>query len=111
MFYCIFIGKLDGVDLMADPKNMKFLSRTEVKRLNALATHSTVKGAAQSLGIAAQTLYNWQSNLKKRYKKRRGWINSILAQTRRGGCLENLLTERNRMAPPDSEEEEWEEEY
>jgi len=89
---------------MAASKKMKFLSETEVKRYDALANYNTVKAAALSLGIAPQTLYNWMSNVKRRYRLRRGWINSTLAQTRRGGCLKNLLTERNRMEPPDSEE-------
>ena len=95
---------------MSETKKMKFLSQTEVKRYDALANYDSVKAAAGSLGIAPQTLYNWMSNIKKRYRKRRGWINSTLAQTRRGGCLKNLLHERNKMAPPYSEEE-LEEEY
>jgi transposase-like protein len=96
---------------MGRSKSHKFLSETEVKRYDALATKNSVKAAALSLGLAPQTLYNWMTNVKKRYRLRRGWINSTLAQTRRGGCLKNLLTERNKMAPPDSEDlEEWEEE-
>ena len=98
------MSKVDGVSVMAEPKRMKFLSQTEVKRFDALATHNTIKGAALHLGIDPQTLYNWKAHLKRRYRKNRGWINSVLAQTRRGGCLENLLTERNKMQPPDSEE-------
>ena len=97
---------------MSGSEKYRFLSETEVKRYNALANWSSVKEAAISLGIAPGTLYNWMSNIKKRYRKRRGWINSTLAQTRRGGCLKNLLTERSKMQPPDSEDleedEEWE---
>ena len=92
------------MSVMSNPEKKKFLSETEVKRYDALANYDTVKAAALSLGISPQTLYNWMSNIKKRYRKRRGWINSTLAQTRRGGCLTNLLTQRNKMEPPDSEE-------
>jgi len=110
-FYFVSGVRINGGSMMAESKRKRFLSETEVKRYDALASHDTVKAAAHSLGIVPQTLYNWMSNIKRRYRKRRGWINSTLAQTRRGGCLKNLLTERNKMELPDPEDlEEWEEE-
>ena len=90
---------------MDERRQHKYLTKKEQEYTDALARFNTMKAAAASLGIEAQTLYNWKSELKIRYKKKRGWINSILAQTRRGGCLKNLLQVRKQMAPPDSEEE------
>jgi len=98
------IRRFNGGDEMVDPERYKYLSETEVKRFDALANFDTVKAAAKSLGIAESTLSNWKSAIKKRYRKRRGWINSVLAQRNRGGSLANLLNERNKMAPPDSED-------
>ena len=90
---------------MDEGRQDKYLTKKEREYFDALARFTTIKAAAGSLGIEAQTLYNWKSELKLRYKKKRGWINSVLAQTRRGGCLKNLLKVRKQMAPPDSEEE------
>lgn len=83
----------------------KYLTKKERKYFDALANFNTIKAAAASLGIANSTLYNWKCELKKRYKRRRGWINSVLSQTRRGGNLADLLTERKQMSEPDSEED------
>lgn len=97
---------------MSERRHYEYLSQTEVERYNALARFDSVKAAAEFLKLSPQTLYNWMSQIKKRYKKRRGWINSTLAQTRRGGCLKNLLHERRMMELPDTLEgiEETEEE-
>lgn len=92
-------------------RQQKYLSNREVERYTALANAVSVKEAAVKLGIAPQTLYNWMSHVRKRYKKRRGWINATLAQTRRGGCLANLLKERRQLAPPDLDDMEEEEEF
>lgn len=90
---------------MSDRRQHKYLSITEVERYDALAHFDSVKAAAVHLGLAPQTLYNWMSAVKKRYKKRRGWINATLAQTRRGGCLTTLLHSRRKMKPPDTLED------
>ena len=91
---------------MVEKKKSKYLTKKERDYTNALAKFNTIKAAAGDLGIEAQTLYNWKSELKKRYRKKRGWINAILAQTRRGGCLKNLLKARRQMELPDTEEDE-----
>ena len=79
----------------------EYLSETERLRFDALANHSSIKEAASSMGLTPSTLYNWKSNVKARYRKERGHINAILAQTRRGGCLRNLIHERKKMRPPE----------
>jgi len=83
---------------------MKYLTQKEIDFFDAQAQFDTVKAAATFLGISPGTLYNRRMNIRKRYRKRRGWINSVLSQIRRGGSLTNLLTQRNKMAPPDSED-------
>lgn len=88
---------------MGESKRHRFLSENEVKRFDALANFDTVKAAAHHLRVSPQTLYNWRTNMRKRYRKWRGWINSVLSQTRRGGSLKDFLTERNKMEPPESE--------
>lgn len=92
--------KSRGVN-MSDRRHHKHLTPTEVKRYDALAHFDSVKAAAIHLGLSPQTLYNWMSQIKKRYKKRRGWINSTMAQARRGGCLKNLLKERKIINSPE----------
>lgn len=89
----------------------KYLTKKEREYCDALANFDTEKAAAEELGIAVGTLYNWKSRLKKRYKKERGHVNALLAQTRRGGNLANLLTERRKMSPPDSMTIEEEEDF
>ena len=96
---------------MSENKRLKYLTVKEIEFFDAQARFDSVKAAAQFMGISPGTLYNRRKDLRKRYRKRRGWINSILAQTRRGGCLKNLLTQRNKMQPPDSEEDLDEEEF
>jgi len=84
-----------------------FLSKLERKYFDALANHSTIRDAAHALGISPQTLYNWLYNLKKRYKKKRGWINAVINQKRRNKLIANALSER-RPLEENVEEEEFE---
>jgi len=91
---------------METKKVSKYLSKTERLRFEALGRFDTIKAAAVHLGLDPQTLYNWLYKIKKRYKEKRGWINSVMAQQKRGGCLTNLLHTRKKMKPPDDLEEE-----
>jgi len=92
---------------MTEPEQDRYLSKTERRYFDALATYDTMKLAAEKLGIKAGTLYNWKLSLKKRYRRKRGWINAVLAQTKRGG-LKAFLTEKKPLAGADEEEEEEE---
>lgn len=89
----------------------KYLTETEKKRFDALARFDTVKAAAVFLGIEPSTLYNWIWNLNKRYQKRHGWCNAVLAQRRRGRLLRKLLSKHKReplkAVGEKEEEEEW----
>jgi FixJ family two-component response regulator len=84
------------------------LSKTERKYFDALAEHDTIKSAAVALGISAQTLYNFLYNLKRKYRKRRGWINSIISQKRRNELIRDVLSEKVELQEPGSEEDEGE---
>lgn len=90
---------------MVDKTTSKYLSKREKAIFDALANWDTIKAAAHSLGLSPSTLYNWRSDLKDRYRKRRGWINAVLAQTKRGGKCADLLQEKRQMKPPDKDEE------
>lgn len=84
----------------------KFLSETERKYFDALAQYDTIKTAAtKGLGIEPQSLYNFLYNLKKRYRKRRGWINAIIAQKRRSSLIDNVLTEKVPLEKPEEGDE------
>jgi transposase-like protein len=96
---------------MSKQSESVFLSKLERKYFDALANHSTVRDAANALGISPQTLYNWLYNLKKRYKKKRGWINAVINQKKRNPeLLGKILTEKKPMKEIEeelSEEEEF----
>jgi hypothetical protein len=80
----------------------EFLSETERKYFDALARYDTIKMAAtEGLGIDPQTLYNFLYNLKRKYRKRRGWINAIIAQKRRSSLIHSVLTEKVPLERPE----------
>jgi hypothetical protein len=87
----------------------KYLSKTERKIFDALANSISMKEAASKLGLEPQSLYNWKWKLLKRYKHRRGWINSVLAQARRNRLLKDLLSTKKPLEDviEDLGEEEW----
>ena len=95
---------------MVEQTTSKYLSKTERVRFDAMASHDSIKGAALSIGLSPSTLYNWRLELKQRYEDRRGWLNAVLAQTRRGGKLSDLLHKKRKMKPPEADEELEEEE-
>ena len=88
---------------MPEQGREQYLSKTERRYFDALAQFDTMKSAAQYLGITSGALYNWHLSLKKRYRRRRGWINAVLAQTKREG-LKKFLTEKKPLEPADAEE-------
>lgn len=90
---------------MPEQDREQYLSKTERRYFAALAQFDTMKSAAQHLGLTPGALYNWHLNLKKRYRRRRGWVNAVLAQTRREG-LKKFLTEKKPLEPADEEDEE-----
>jgi phage antirepressor YoqD-like protein len=90
---------------MSKQSESVFLSKLERKYFDALANHSTIREAANALGISPQTLYNWLYNLKKRYKKKRGWINAVINQKKRNPKLiGKILTEKKPMKEMGEEE-------
>lgn len=82
----------------------KTLSKLERERFDALAATISVKEAASKLGLDPQILYNWTWGLKKKYARRRGWINAVLAQRRRNSLLNKILTEKKPLDAPADEE-------
>lgn len=91
-------------------RETKFLSKTERKYFDALARADSEKAAANLLGISPQTLYNWKYVLKKRFKQRRGWINTVIAQKRRSKLIRSLLTEKIPLEAPGLETSDLDEE-
>jgi hypothetical protein len=87
----------------------KFLTPTEVKRLEMIAKCDTIKNAAHKLGIAEGTLYNWIQSLKHKYRHYRGWINTMESLRRHNPDIARIFHERQPITPTleDSEEEEW----
>lgn len=69
----------------------------------------TIKFAAQKAGIKPHTAYNILYRIRQKYKKYRGFVNTIDAQKRRGGLFKMALTDRMSAGPPVVEEE-WVEE-
>lgn len=84
----------------------KYLTKTERKYFDALSRFDTIKNAATELGIDPQALYNWIYNMKKKYKKRRGWVNAVLSQRQRNNLIREALTEKKPLEKPDDIEEE-----
>jgi len=69
----------------------RFLSKTERRYFDALASTNSVKTAASKLNLEPQTLYNWLYTLKRRYARKRGWINAVLAQRKRNKLIRRML--------------------
>lgn len=84
-------------------KGISFLSRLERERFNVLAGELTVKDAAQKLGLAPGTLYNWLDNERRILIKERGHINALLGQMRRGELLRKELSIRRSVEPLEEE--------
>ena len=84
----------------------KYLSRIEMLRFDALSRFVTVKDAATSLGIEPQTLYNWLWQLRRKYKQRHGWCNSIISQRNRSELIASLLCQKKPLVKPTEIEEE-----
>jgi len=91
---------------MSESSAEKFLTKKERLYFEALGKYDTVKNAAQHLGIAPSTLYNWRYNLKNKYKRYRGWVNAVIAQKKRGGLVRDFLTEKQPLKKIE-EEETW----
>lgn len=90
---------------MVEHEQEKYLSKKERRYFDALNQYGTMKMAAEKLGVTPGTLYNWHLDLKKRYRRKRGWINAVLAQTKRAG-LKAFLTEKKPLEPAEEDEEE-----
>jgi FixJ family two-component response regulator len=89
---------------MSDRQDGDVLSKRERQYIEMIVKYSTLKQAAESLGVKPQSLYNWLYCLKKRYKQRRRWVNTILAQTRRSDSLRRILSERKPLSGLDKED-------
>lgn len=93
---------------MSEKNPDRFLSKTERKRFDALATSTTIKEASQKLGIKTGTLYNWKQDLLKRHEFRRGWINAVLSQKKRSRLLKNFLSKKEEIKGLKEEDEDEE---
>jgi transposase-like protein len=91
---------------MSESAAEKYLSKLERNRLEALVKYNSIKEASKALGTSPQTLYNWLYQFRNKYKKRRGWVNSVLAQRRRTNFMRKILSERRPLADIDDEDEE-----
>jgi len=76
---------------MPKEKIDRYLSKTERRYFDALAKFNTVKAAANELKLDPQTIYNWLYELKRRYARKRGWINAVLAQRKRNKLIRRML--------------------
>ena len=70
-----------------------------------LAGSNTVKDAADKMGLAPGTLYNWLDKLRDRLIKERGHINSCLGQMKRSELLRRELSIKRTMKVSVQEEE------
>jgi len=71
---------------------------------------NSIKDAVSSLRLDPSTLYNWRSQLNKRYKFRRGWINAIEAQRKRAKNIQRIFVRKKTIEPFQEERFEQEEE-
>lgn len=86
----------------------KFLTPTEVKRLEMIAKCDKIKHAAHKLGIAEGTLYNWLQSLKRKYRHYRGWINTIEGLRSHDRDIARIFHERQPISTIlTDDEEEW----
>jgi hypothetical protein len=89
----------------------KFLTETEVKRLEMIAKCDKIKHAAHKLGIAEGTLYNWLQSLKRKYRHYRGWINTIEGLRSHSGDIARIFHERQPISTIlTDDEDEWKKE-
>lgn len=69
----------------------EFLTKGEEKLLTAMLDVESVKMAALELGITAHTAYNVIYRMKEKYRKGRGYANTLDAQKRRGGLIKKIF--------------------
>ncbi|RLI68554.1 MAG: hypothetical protein DRP02_12330 [Candidatus Gerdarchaeota archaeon] len=72
----------------------RFLSKTERRIFDVCAECVSIKEAATRLGVEPQVLYNFFYKTRKKYEKRRGWVNAVLAQKKRSKLLRRVLTSK-----------------
>jgi hypothetical protein len=82
------------IEKIRQKEETTYLSELERKRFNVVVESSTVKDAAQKMGLAPGTLYNWFDGLRRRLVRERGHVNAILGQTRRSELLRKELSLR-----------------
>jgi DNA-binding CsgD family transcriptional regulator len=70
------------------------LTKTERAVFDAVADSISIKEAAAKLKVSVQDLYNFFYNLRKKYYRRRQWVNTVIAQKKRGKVLRRALTDR-----------------
>jgi len=70
------------------------LTQKEKNLLNAIKKHITVKEAAISLGISPRTAYNVLFRIRRKYRKARDLVNTIIGYRRSDGYLDRLLALR-----------------
>jgi DNA-binding NarL/FixJ family response regulator len=83
-----------------------FLTEKERRLLNAIAEWDSVKSAASQLRISERTAYNMLYRIRNKYRKARGFINTILAFRRKSVRLDQVLTKRVPMEALEEEEAE-----
>lgn len=83
----------------------KFLSKKERERFDAMAEATTVRDAAQKLGIADGSLYNWTYKLRKKLLRERGHMNACLAQMQRCSLLKEILSTKKPLEKLENVEE------
>jgi transposase-like protein len=86
---------------MVDEYRYKYLSKIERERFEAIERYSSIREAATSLDLSPQILYNWLYQFRLKYRKRRGWINSILVIRKKNNLLKKVLSERRPLRPMD----------
>ena len=67
------------------------LTQKERELLEAIKHHITVKDASQSLGISERTAYNMLYRIRRKYKRARDFVNTILAYRKSDRFLDRLL--------------------
>lgn len=75
----------------------EFLTKAEEKLLTAMLNVESVKMAALELGITTHTAYNVIYRMKQKYKKFRGYVNTLDAQKRRGGLIKKIFGSKKKL--------------
>lgn len=78
---------------LAVKTEVKVLTNSEEKLWKALKNHTSVKEAANAIGISPKTAYNMLNRLRKKYTKYRRFVNFVDGQ-KKSRIIKLVMTSR-----------------